>query len=1130
MQCISTLSTRRHEVRRWGRSQWATLATSLVALGGLLGTAAHASTSIAELPLKASVIAKPNVIFAMDDSGSMDWELMINGTFQGVFYANYWNANLYPGDTLRTGAQSADWPLYYLFPNGTGAGNRVYGDPDTRYGHAVPPTPQMAWTRSPAFNTIYYDTMRTYRHWSPGHVSNALTSFANADPSAARSHPVNGSSTMALNAVLNSNSTNWRFTFVAGMTIPTGASNIQCLWAAAPAALPSTVTTAQGFCTAQVPYYPATFWHLDPNCNLADSNNCVQAWNGQRLRRYEIRDGNTFPSGRSFVDEMQNFANWFTYYRKRRLLLGAAMGQVLENLSGLRMGVVAFNNRVPPTMWDADAVASSQNRLAAVGRFYTAEGDGGTPTHATMSYIHNQFDTNTNIIQFACQRNAQFIITDGFANDSPTAPLPYSQTTYGATAPYQAIAANSLHDKALSAFTYRLRATNPGALTAGRVPVGSAAVQNPDLNPNLHINTYALTLGMRGTIWPSATNPFVTAPTWPTPVGNTATMIDDLWHATINGRGQMYLATTPEETRANMEAGLLDIIQQSGAQSGVAVATVNLVRGDDRAYFGLYDPAGWKGDVVARPISQDTAVVGSTEAWSASALLLDRSWSSRVIATQKADGKGTSFTAANPEVGPLVNPSNKYGATTEVISYLRGDRTHEGTKFRPRTGLMGAIINSEPVVDRAEKVLYVASGEGMLHAFDTAAGSGQGQELWAFVPRAVLADIGQTVQRAYTFKTQLDGSPVLGTISGNKKILVAGMGAAGRSYYALDVTNPRGLSETDLAGKVMWEFPAASDTVTQAKVGQTLGRPVIAHSPDNGWVVLVTSGYNNTHDGKGRLWMLDANEGTVIHEFEVPAGTLSSESGLAHVVAFDDGTGKSRYVYGGDLLGNVWRFDLKDKNAPLRVAELRGPTNEIQPVTAPLELTTITTKTASYRALIVPTGRMLDYTDFGKAELRRQSIYVIKDDGVTLTTPRATLKQQVYTQSPEALTGPDVNWDTDRGWFVDLPVDEQANTRPSIVYGGVAVVTNKTGATDCAASSRLYLFDVRSGKKYPGATFIGTDISTTNNANAVTPVITKDGKVRFVVQDFEGKTPTPSSAAPPAVLPGKAGWREIRRQ
>ena len=34
----------------------------------------------------------------------------------------------------------------------------------------------------------------------------------------------------------------------------------------------------------------------------------------------------TFPSGRTYADEIQNFANWFSYYRKRKLMLAASMG------------------------------------------------------------------------------------------------------------------------------------------------------------------------------------------------------------------------------------------------------------------------------------------------------------------------------------------------------------------------------------------------------------------------------------------------------------------------------------------------------------------------------------------------------------------------------------------------------------------------------------------------------------------------------------------------------------------------------------------------------------------------------------------------------------------------------------
>jgi len=190
-------------------------------------------------------------------------------------------------------------------------------------------------------------------------------------------------------------------------------------------------------------------------------------------------------------------------------------------------------------------------------------------------------------------------------------------------------------------------------------------------------------------------------------------------------------------------------------------------------------------------------------------------------------------------------------------------------------------------------MVYVQSGEGMLHAFDTRAPDA-GKELWAFVPESALSAIGETTERAYAFKTKLDGSPVVAKLSGSK-ILVAGSGVAGRSFYALDVTSPRGLDEAGLAGKHLWTFPSAGDATTQAKMGQALGRPVVVKSANasDGDVVLLTSGFNNT-DGLGRLWVLNATTGEVIHEFETSAGTSSVDSGLAQVSAFQETNGTVR--------------------------------------------------------------------------------------------------------------------------------------------------------------------------------------------------------------------------------------------
>jgi len=1094
-------------------------AIALSIAGACAAGSAAAATNVATLPLKASVLAKPNVVFSMDDSGSMDAEVMIDGHFQGWFYGNYNNATLYPGGVPRTGSASYDWNMFYLFPNGTGTGNKVYGDPNQQYGYAIPPTPELAWVRSAAYNTIYYDSTKTYVPWSPAYVNSALSSFGNATTTSAKSHPTLGSTTMSLTSNVTNTGSDWRFTFTAGMTIPSGASNVSCLWGTTPGSpLGSayTVPTSNGMCKASMSYYPATFWQRE-SCTV-DGTTCVTNWDGQTLKRYEIKSGNSFPSGRSYAAEIQNFANWFQYYRKRRLMLANAMGNVLEDINGLRLGVVAFNANASPTMYDADSTVPASNRLAVSGIFYNNEGGGGTPTNTTMSYVRGEFDTNTNVIQYACQRNASFIITDGFSNDSFVAPPAYNAATYGSGSPYQTTSASSLADKALAYFTLRLRASGGSSLPAGKVPSGDPLATNPDTNTDLHLTTYALTLGMKGTIFPSATDPFVVAPTWPAPASNTATMIDDLWHATINGRGEMYLATDVDATAQAIRQGLTAILSQTGAQGGVAVSTVNLVRGDNRAYFGTYNPAGWVGDVTAHPIDPATGVIdASTELWSASSLLTARSWATRVIASSNGSS-GVGFTAA--AVGGLVNPGNVWGTTTDVIDYLRGNRTLEGSTFRRRSALLGGVVNSEPAVDRANKVVYVQSGEGMLHAIDTDPATA-GTELWAFVPYSVLGNIGATVDRAYAFKTQLDGSPTLGTYGTNQTLLVAGTGAAGRSFHALDVTSPRSLNEAGVAAAYKWQFPAAGDATTQAKVGQALGRARIVKTSSDGYVVLVTSGHNPTGDGKGRMWMLNASTGAVIQEFTT---AVSGESGLAQVDGYVENDGTVRYVYGGDLLGNVWRFDLVGKGAPQLLAVLKDGSSNLQPVTATPALTEIDGK----RIVIVGTGRLLDITDFGSS--RVQTLYAIAD-GSTLSNARSGLVQQVYTRgaTPE-VTANAVDWASTRGWYMDLPAGEQANTQPAVAYGAVAFTSNTNGGSDCTASSYLYVLDLLSGSTFPGAAFVSTSISTTANSSGVTALATTGNGIVGSGQDNDGNPWREPLVTTNVITPAKNAWREIRRR
>jgi type IV pilus assembly protein PilY1 len=1104
-----------------------------IGLVALMANAVNATTRIAELPLKASVLAKPNVIFGMDDSGSMDWEVLLD-TESGLLYwdgVRSWdNAR---GKPLAT---SSFIPYAYLMPVGTSVGGALY-PPNTSAGQSVPPTNQFAWLRSQRFNPIYYDSRATYRPWSPAYFAGSVKTYTDALPTAAMSHPaVSASPTLNLTTNWDSahgsfSAAGFRFYVQQGMRLPAGARVVSS--SAGSAGQPCsgstevTLTAAQTVpanraCWASIPYYPATFWHFE-TCTIGAD--CVAAPDGTgTLKRYEIKPSTTaYPSGRSYAEEMQNFANWFTYYRKRKLMLAASMGRVLESTAGLRLGVVPFNQSPNVVMYDADDAAPAGNRLAAAGHFYLNSMSAlGTPTHNTVKHIAAQYDTNKSVIQYACQRNSMFIVTDGFSNTTSIAVPSYNAALWGGSPPYSWTPPGSLSDLALSYFTNRLRTDLP----AGRVPPSASSAPGADKNTNLHINTYAITLGVRGSLWPNAVDPFVTAPTWTQPVADTPSMIDDQWHATINGRGRMYLATSPDETARNLKAGLDDILSQRSTQAAVSVSTVNLARGDSRAYQAVYNPAGWTGDVEAVSVNVTTGAVGTTPLWSAANLLTARDWTTRVIASHNGTS-GVAFTAS--AVGAAVNPSGIHGSSNDVIAYLRGDRSRESSDMRPRQSLIGAIINAEPVVDREQGVVYAATGEGMLHAFETQ-GSDAGKELWAYVPQAALPGIGQTVRRGYTFRSQLDGTPTIRTINGSMRLLVAGMGVAGRSYYALNVTDPRSLtSDTALASRVLWEFPSASDATAKSKVGRTMGKPHVVRLGNGSWVVLLTSGYNSSFDGKGRLWVLNATTGAVLKEFVTTDGSLSSESGLTHVSPYAEPDGSVRYVYGGDLLGNLWRFDLNgtslSSTAVSKVAQLIGPSGVPQPVTAPPELLAYQDK----RIVYVGTGRLLDITDFGSSLV--QTMYAISD-GPTLTNARSTLVMQTLNTAGNGnLSSNSVDWNSDRGWYIDIPAGEQLTTRPSIAYGALTIVANKTGANDCSASSRLLVIDVLTGSRFAGANFVSWQISDTSNATAAVAVLTSDGQsIKAIAREFDqARSVERTIASGIPVLPRKNAWREVRR-
>lgn len=1134
-----------------------------------------APVAIASVPVDTSNIVPPNVIFALDDSGSMDMEVMQDTEDGAFWFRRFSSTSASFFDAASKPNFSEDFRYGHLFPNGVTADARTIDDSTPMY--AIPPLPEYAFARSSNYNSIYYNPMVTYHPWASAYVGGTSRTFAAANPTSPRSHPVLPTSgtalTMPITTTVSSEASNATFKMVAGMAIPAG-TRIRKNGGSWTTASSRIVVASGDSYDANIPYYPATYWVKVPACPTGAT--CVSNITPDRstLQRFEIRNNGTqYPSGRTYAEELQNFANWFQYYRKRKLMLAASMGQVLSQTTSIRGGVTRFNDvsngtRPAVTMYDFSSPTASQNWQAVLGAIYQNPAEGGTPTRDSLTHVGNQFmRTDANApVQFACQRNAAMVLTDGFATATNATKVPsYSKSLYGAGAPYSTTYANTLADIALYYYTTNLR----NKMVAGQVAFDpSDSSPNADRNRNIHMNTYALTLGVNGTIFgkdaAATAAPFARNPTWPsTYASNEPTAVDDLWHATINGRGQMLSAADTTTAASKVQEALADVLIKAGAQSAVAVSRVNLKAGDSTAYVSSYQVNGWYGDLQAFPIDPATgAIDSSTPLWSAQKRLDERAPGSRIIAVGDA---GTAVPFRYASLSATLRSALNLTTTSDasnVVDWLRGVRTLETQVYRARTHILGDLVYSEPEVVKGPtatyqdsgyaafstsiagraRTLYQGSNDGMLHAFDAATGN----ELWAYIPSFVTPRLKHLASKSYSHQFYVDGTPISGdvqTSSGWRTMLVTGLRAGGAGFVALDITSPAAASETALARKVMWEFPNASTPASvTSNMGLSFGKPVIAKVAGYGWVVMVTSGYNNTAgDGKGHLFVLNAETGALIADISTTAGSASTPSGLAQISAYAangriDATVDT--VYGGDLLGNVWRFNLTGSASTwsaVRLATLTDGTNP-QPVTSAPELSNVATINGQKRVVFVGTGQLLGASDIQNQSV--QSFYALVDDlssTPTIGSPRTALsrKNLIATSDSRDIAGTAVDYSTKKGWYIDFPAGERVTTDPQAAFGAIMFSTNLPSSSACSSASYMYAVSQSTGgaipaqpgkAQAPAGQLLGTALAsrpvivlTTNNEVKAISHLANNGVVI---------TEPPVSALTP---PRRMAWKSITR-
>ena len=506
-----------------------------------------------------------------------------------------------------------------------------------------------------------------------------------------------------------------------------------------------------------------------------------------------------------------------------------------------------------------------------------------------------------------------------------------------------------------------------------------------------------------------------------------------------------------------------------------------------------------------------------------------------------------------------------------------------------------------PTIPRRPTV-YIAANDGMLHAIETDVNndpyyqtggiptgsttddtfssgnnSGNGVERWSYIPGIVLPDLYKLASLPYTHRYLVDGSPTVGDVCLStpcaglndwRTVLVGGLNSGGRGYYALDVTNP-------LKPRAMWEFKVRKPSVTacaatpaaavgasdDCDLGLTYGNPVISKLQATGqWVVIVTSGLNNTGyepgttlrqgDGMGYLYILDALTGTIMHKIPTNVGdpgTLANNyadaipSGLAKINNWVDSSlinNTTLAVYGGDMLGNLWRFDLDSTSTTyltaVKVAVLKNALGVVQPVTTKPELGLINSR----RVIFVGTGRFLGVSDKGNSS--KQSIYAIADDlaGNVTVTDRTPLIQQTITAAtsttrtvslPNAVdwTNPSV-----RGWFIDLPdKGERVNVDPQLQLGTLVVGSNVPSTDTCVAGGTAWIntFDFRTGGYVAGATANAVSQKISGSvAVGINVIQLPGGKVVTVVTTADNQQlPVETPIAPMNFQGRRVGWREL---
>ncbi len=852
----------------------------------------------------------------------------------------------------------------------------------------------------------------------------------------------------------------------------------------------------------------------------------------------------------TFMEEVQNFANWFEYHSTRMKAAKAAIGySFVDQAESVRVGFARINQILAqdidgvltPTIIQGVRAFDEGNRRVFFDTLYESRPSGRTPLLFALEQVGRYFERSDERgpwadepgvgggEQSSCRQNYALMMSDGAATD----PWPMDPALAGNVdgsageeivsadgdrtfqylpeAPFADRWSGTLADVAMHFWKRDLRPDLPN-----NVPplCFSEDCTSPSEDPAFwqHMVFYGVGFGVKGTLDPDQDLDDLTsgAKNWPD-AGRGVTAegprIDDMWHATVNGRGRYFSATNPQELADSLQEALASIAARTSSSSALAANSTKLDAGT-LTFQGLFSASSWRGDLRAFKLDPDDGSIAD-QAWSAAAVM--PAPDDRNIFTSDGGSSGMVFQWAALSGAQRAALDND----PELLAYLRGDQSleveREGGRFRTRfvpepavdgavLSPLGDIVNSNPFFTGAEnfglsvlnpeggsygaylhtkaqrpQMVYVNANDGMLHAFRAS----DGVELFAFMPDAVIRDgLADLADPGYRHRYFNDGQVRVSDayIGGRwRTILVGSLGAGGRAVFALDVTDPENFDEND----VLWEF-------TDSGLGFPLGQPTVARTAGGDWVAVISNGYNsNGH--KSRLYILDLATGNVLKEINTGVGSAGNPNGMGTPLPVDTNADRiTDALYAGDLHGKLWKVDMTDANpgewglltddsgAPSPLFSAHDENGNPQPITGRPE--------AGHHPehgvmVYFGTGKLFENGDqFDDAP---QTLYGIWD--MDLPVPpgdrdAVLLQQEILGETLghfggedltfRVTTGETIDWSVHWGWYMDLTdvgalgAGERVVSNPVLRNGRIIFATVVPNADPCGSGGTSWLIEL----------------------------------------------------------------------